>query len=378
MASAALALVDRIPAGWTWIAPATFRLLFLGWLGVELFIGTLALLRASRADAALAAEPRLAPALMGAPPALAEIVAGRTGVRVLFLVAAFLFAFAALQALALIVSPDITWELVVSICGAPSEATRACFAANSGGELFGQLAVWPLGFAVSVALARWLQSRARDRTRDSAAEAMARNETAAPILFLRAFKNDQVALPSPRLSPMRWLIERARKQHYLDHMLVEEFAIYGPTVALGRPGQEAPPFGVWRTYLHDATDAAWQAEVARLARAARAIVMVADDSKGVAWELDHLARASHLHKTLFVAPPDCCERAANARLWQAVEAATGLGTQSAREALDSPVLAAFTPADGPPHVATSARFAASDYLAVLRWFFRANASTPRA
>jgi len=374
-ASAALALAARIPAGWLWIVPAAFRLVFLAWLGVELFVGTLALLRASRAEAALAAEPRLGAALMGAPPALAEIAAGRAGARALFLLAALMFAFAVLQAFALNISPDVTWQAAIAACDVPDAAKAACLAANAQGELFGQLVVWPLGFAGPIVIARWIEARARRRVRDTAAAAMARNTTAAPILFLRAFRNDQVALPASRPSPMRWLLQRTRKQHYLDHMLVEEFAIYGPTVALGRPGQEVPPFGVWRDYLHDATDAVWQAEVARLAQAARAVVMVADDGRGVAWELEHLAAANLLHKTLFVAPPDCAEQAANARLWQSVEAATGLAAASAA-ASGPAVLAMFRAADGSLQLATSERFVASDYLAVLRWFIRAGAPAP--
>jgi hypothetical protein len=134
-----------------------------------------------------------------------------------------------------------------------------------------------------------------------------------------------------------------------------------------------PPFGVWRTYLHDATDAAWQAEVARLAQAARAIVMVVDDTGGVLWELRHLAASRLLHKTLFIAPPDYAEKAANARLWRLVATEAGLEMPSAGEAVERPVLAAFRPDGGAACVATSGRFVATDYLAALRWFFRASA-----
>jgi len=169
---------------------------------------------------------------------------------------------------------------------------------------------------------------------------------------------------------MRWLIGRMKPVHYLDHMLVEEFATYGPTVALGRPGQDVPPFGVWRSYFHDATDAQWQAEVGKLAKAARVIVMVADDGKGVAWELEYLGTAGHLHKTIFVAPPEFFEADPNKQLWDAIGAQSGFNVFASKDKPSLPVLAALTGPEGGSCVATSERFTANDYLAALRWMFR--------
>lgn len=370
LVSGAHVLVERLPAGPAWIAPAVFRLAFLAWLGLELWHSVFAMLSARREDAALADEPRLWPALLGAPPALREITAGRRGAALRFGVAMFLFAFAVLQAMALNISPDVTWQGAIARCGSPAAATTACFTENSAGELFGQLIVWPLGFFGAMWAARRFERWARGRTRQSAAQAMAANDVTPPILFLRAFKNDQVRLRAAAPSPMRWLIGRTRTEHFLDHMLVEEFAAYGPTVALGRPQHDAPAFGVWRTYLHDATEKEWQNEVARLADRARLIVMVADEGEGVAWELQHLGRAGHLGKTIVLAPPELADPVANARLWSRVASQAGLPFDPGSVAGDQPVLGVFHEPDGAPCIATSSRFTANDYLATLRWCIR--------
>jgi len=370
IASSILGLIERLPAGPAWTIPAVFRIAFLTWLGAEFWIGIVTVLRSRREDIAPVQDPRLWPAILGAPPALFEITDGKRGTIALFGAAAFFFAFAVLQALALVVSPDVTWQIAIAKCGPANELTRTCFLANSTGELFGQFIVWPIGFFGSIWIARKFEAMAQKRTRQSAAEAMARNNTDAPILFLRAFKNDQVRLKKARTSPMRWLIGRIKPEHYLDHMLVEEFATYGPTVALGRPGQDVPPFGVWRSYFHDATDVQWQAEVERLAVAARVIVMVADDGKGVAWELEHLGKAGHLCKTIFVAPPEFFEAGSNMRLWDAINAQSGFNVFASKDRPSRPVLAALPGPEGGSCVATSERFTANEYLAALRWMFR--------
>lgn len=358
-------------AGPKWLVVAVFQLAFLTLLAIEVAFGAWTLLRASRADAALVDETRPALAMIGAPPALGQLTGGRIRPRLLFLLASFFFMLAALQALGLLVAGDLNWQLARDNCASGvAEAKAACVDQFANMDLLGQFVVWPATFVLAIWLGIKVQSAARRRTRDTAAEAMSRNKVDKPILFLRAFENDQVEVMPRVRSPLRWLLGRTRPQHFLDHMLVEEFASFGPTVALGRPGKPAPSFGVWRTFMPNATPAQWQAEVIRLATNGHAIVMVVDDSQGVAWEIGYIARAQLTSKTIFTAPPHFCTPAANRALWQRVHAQTGIQAFDLAANSAAPVLAVFFPANGEPAIATATTFTASAYLAALRWFFR--------
>src|SRR5262249_30555914 len=85
----------------------------------------------------------------------------------------------------------------------------------------------------------------------------------------------------------------------LDHLLVEEGSALGPVVAIGMPSKPAP-FGAQRIFFDDET---WQSAVRDLASQAVAVVIVADNTPGVHWELAHIRDFGHVQKTLYLLPP---------------------------------------------------------------------------
>ena len=111
-------------------------------------------------------------------------------------------------------------------------------------------------------------------------------DSRAPVLFLRAFKDDQVQLQNVKLPPLgqlgKWLDGIAN----LDRLLLEEGTPYGPVVAIGNPSDRFPPYGAARGYFDDKT---WHAAVADLAGKAMAIVICLDRTEGIMWEVDHIA-----------------------------------------------------------------------------------------
>ena len=249
----------RAGAGPKMIAIAAFQAIVVSTMAVEVIVGAWALLCLDRRQKHLLDEARPFSALVGAPAALSTLARGRPLARSLFVVAALFFVLAALQLPGLLVIAEFNWDRLKTLCAIPAgELERACVDRFLNAELIGQFIVWPVTFLGCLFAGGAIEARARHRTLDTAANAMARNDSDPPILFLRSFRNDQVALAQSYRTPLRWLLGRMRRRHYLDHMLVEEFAAYGPTVALGRPGEPTPPFGVWRSYLHDASDEAWQ------------------------------------------------------------------------------------------------------------------------
>jgi hypothetical protein len=71
-------------------------------------------------------------------------------------------------------------------------------------------------------------------------------------------------------------------------------------VAVGDPAEPPPIYGASRGYFQHQS---WQDSVALLAAEAQAIVLVMGRSEGVIWEMDLVAAAGYLNKTLFVMPP---------------------------------------------------------------------------
>ena len=93
-----------------------------------------------------------------------------------------------------------------------------------------------------------------------------------------------------------------------EETLVHTLRHIGPVIAVGRPGESLPPMGAARLYI-DSGD--WQAEVARLMEAARAVVLVlfareapraTQEAQGFRWEIEHALACVAAKKLLFALP----------------------------------------------------------------------------
>jgi hypothetical protein len=129
---------------------------------------------------------------------------------------------------------------------------------------------------------------------------LARQTSAAPIVFLRSFADDQARVKIPWRGPLDFLLDQGRSPDSVDQILVYEFGRYGPVKALGKPGERRPPFGAERIYSDHET---WQQKISALIDAACAVVLVVDQSAGLRWELEQsLSRPGWLARTLFLLP----------------------------------------------------------------------------
>jgi hypothetical protein len=140
-------------------------------------------------------------------------------------------------------------------------------------------------------------------------EAQVRRDRRPPVLFLRAFKDDQAILP--RGGILHCVLRGEFSRRRLDHVLVEEFSRFGPVVALGLPGQRAMPFGAARIYVRHED---WRAKVLELATRSAHIVLVADAGAGVDWEIETMLSPPFRAKTLFVATESLGDLRVSARL----------------------------------------------------------------
>lgn len=91
------------------------------------------------------------------------------------------------------------------------------------------------------------------------------------VLYLRAFREDNTVV-RPGV---------ARREEYLEQVFREA----GPLLAVGRPGEVCAPLGAHRVYF---SDDQWQPQVLKMIRQARVILVAADVTDGLRWELRQL------------------------------------------------------------------------------------------
>ncbi len=240
-------------------------------------------------------------------------------------------------------------------------ASRASRAESLGAELMrglsdqiGFVLVALLAAVVLLFVGTGLRSLGRWTSRQSL-ERQVERDGRPPILFLRAFRDDQAVLPQGRF--LQRLLRAELGQRRLDHILVEEFARFGPVLALGRPGERMRPFGAARVYVEHSD---WQAKVGDLAAKSAHIVLVVDEGAGVAWEIETMLAPALRAKTIFLATQPATDLRACEPLRHSLSDAVPAGP---------PVIGTFEGSDR-AYVLCAARPLPETYIVVLQAFFR--------
>jgi hypothetical protein len=236
-------------------------------------------------------------------------------------------------------------------------------------ELWPQLALFTatlLLMPVLLTAANSCRAIARALSRQSIDE-LSEADRRAPLLFLRAFRDDQVTMSNPQLPLFGQLIALGAPAESLDSLLVEEGTPYGPVVALGNPQDPYPPYGAARGYFENKD---WQQAVRDLLDAARAIVLCMDDTEAVEWEVRTIAEQGHLAKTLFLLPPKYAAPEVNAHVLTALVERVGVSEAEASPAPDGTVIGIVQSETGAWEYLTSASFSRQAYLLALRRFLR--------
>jgi hypothetical protein len=246
---------------------------------------------------------------------------------------------------------------------------------GGGGALFLSMANLVIIGVVCLAGGVLTRNIARRAARTSILE-LQKLDARAPILFLRAFRDDQVYLAPPRLSLLGYFYDLGRRDSNLDVLLLEEGTDYGPVIALGNPNDPVPPYGAARGYFDDGS---WHHAIALFAQVSPAIIICLDDTDGIWWEVDHVAANDMLQKTLFLVHPRNSAAAKNKNLLRKVAQRLALSDD-----LKGKLLGCVTHVKSPPgsvigffidrhhslKVARSATFSRVAFLMILRWFVR--------
>lgn len=202
-----------------------------------------------------------------------------------------------------------------------------------------------------------------------------------PVLFLRAFGDDQVTLREPRLPHLARALDFGRRRTNLDELLLAEGTPYGPLVALGNPSDRFPPYGAARQYFDNKT---WQQAVQSLAQESSVIVLCVDATDGIWWEVEHIAATRQFAKTLFLIHPAHREPSANRALLTRLAAVIGdhgvwLADMAKSDAggKAQSVCAFYIDETGSPAVMRSSSFSRFAYLLAIRTFVRGKLGMPK-
>jgi hypothetical protein len=151
-----------------------------------------------------------------------------------------------------------------------------------------ELAIYAIPYTVATVLRNRI-----DRICSVPSGDILRSDRRAPVLFLRAFRDDMLKSQQEEFSL------NLRKRRFEDCVVVPNWA-QGPVVAIGQPGERLPLFGACREYCpHDQ----WQKRVLQLLEQCSSVVMVLGVTEGITWEIGQMVERNYLPKTVFVVPP---------------------------------------------------------------------------
>ncbi len=189
-----------------------------------------------------------------------------------------------------------------------------------------------------------------------------------PVLFLRSFRDDAVALPPPKTGFAYKLFNYSERNKSLDELLLEEGTALGPVVGLGNPTDPVPPYGAARGY---AKGSDWQKMVADLMEAAVAIAICIDDTESLWWEIEHVAKSKYLDKTLLVLHPKYEGKTNASEMIRKIEQLFGLSIIEGTDAtFRGNFVGLWLDAGSGLHVGLASRWSRAHYLLMLRWFLR--------
>lgn len=226
--------------------------------------------------------------------------------------------------------------------------------------------VLPLLFAAvgaNMFVGNWITRWARSRVRFSF-NRLRKLDSRPPILFLRSFSDDQVRLKRSYHTLLSRLVTIGNGADTLDRVMIEDYSMYGPVVALGRPNENKSPYGAARAYVDGSI---WQETVERIAKEAAAIVFCFDQTPGVHWELNLLKQPELQKKTIYLMSPKFSEEERHS-LWHS----SGLFSKEA----EKNIFAWFYDGNGVKQACVSTRFDRSAYVLATRVFFRSRFDQP--
>jgi hypothetical protein len=131
--------------------------------------------------------------------------------------------------------------------------------------------------------------------------ALIKRDTRPIVLYLRSFEDDSGIRLRARATNGRILAERLIKIPF-EEVVTDHLWGYGPVLAIGDPrmARRTVVLGAARDYVEDS---GWRQRAMELMRDAAMIVVVANGTSGLAWEVDTIAGMNLASKLVVLLPP---------------------------------------------------------------------------
>lgn len=153
-----------------------------------------------------------------------------------------------------------------------------------------------LGALVAIAAGTLILRRTRLRTARGAAAAL-QADGRRPVLYLRSFTDDADAATIDQIPGS---VEVSALSIYSrEEQLAGALGVFGPVIAVGRPGEPLPHLGAARFYLPDDE---WQAGVRRLMDLSQLIVLRLGTGEGLWWEVEQVRATQPAGKLVLLMP----------------------------------------------------------------------------
>jgi hypothetical protein len=196
-----------------------------------------------------------------------------------------------------------------------------------------------------------------------------------PVLFLRSFRDDAVAMPPPKAGIAFRLYNYAERTKSLDELLLEEGTSLGPVVALGNPTDAIPPYGAARGYFQHGD---WQKMVSDLMERSAVIVICVDDTESLWWEIKFIVEHQYLNKTLFLLHPKYDSDNGAPDAVRNFEQVLGLPITDQLSATGRKFIGLWQGKTADFQVGLASYFSRAHYLLMLRWFLRSKMEEVRS
>ncbi|MFI6094416.1 hypothetical protein ACIA8G_02620 [Lentzea sp. NPDC051213] len=153
-----------------------------------------------------------------------------------------------------------------------------------------------IGGVIAIASAYYVLRYSRPRSAKAAAQVL-QAEWRKPVLYLRAFDDDQHAAVVDGI--LGSLASGLLTIHSREEQLVGALGAFGPVIAVGRPGEPLPQLGAARFYLPFDD---WQPGVLRLMELSQLIVLRLGEGEGLRWEIEQARATQPPGKLMLLVP----------------------------------------------------------------------------
>lgn len=145
--------------------------------------------------------------------------------------------------------------------------------------------------------------RLSKRIKSISATKILQTDKRAPVLYLRSFQDEKKSFRSQNSSIVQYITLTSsilpQNLNSEEEQLTIVLNNIGPTICLGKPGDLLPPSGMYRDYIPSEK---WQQKVKEFISISQLILIRANETEGLRWEIDYVWNHVDRKRLIFLLP----------------------------------------------------------------------------